>query len=54
MATDKPILNFTIEPELLRRADDFRFKQRFATRAPGVKWLLDWALSQKPVMKEQQ
>jgi len=52
MATDKPILNFVIEPELLKRVDDFRFKQRFATRAAAVKWLLDGALSQKPVVKE--
>jgi hypothetical protein len=33
MANDKAILNFLIEPELLKRVDDFRFKQRFATRS---------------------
>lgn len=44
-----PILNFVIEPELLKRIDDFRFKQRFESRAGAIKWLLEWALKQKPV-----
>ncbi len=48
MATDKPILNFVIDPELLERLDDFRFKYRFESRAAAVKWLLEWALRQKP------
>jgi hypothetical protein len=47
-ASDKPYLNFVIDPELLKRLDDFRFRQRFATRAAAIKWLLDWALKQKP------
>jgi hypothetical protein len=47
-ASDKPYLNFVIEPELLKRLDDFRFRHRFATRAAAIKWLLDWALKQKP------
>jgi hypothetical protein len=49
MANDKPLLNFIVEPALLKRLDDFRFKHRFPTRAAAIKWLLDWALSQKPV-----
>ena len=48
MGTDKPILNFVIEPDLLKRVDDFRFKHRFPTRAAAIKWLLDWGLNQKP------
>jgi hypothetical protein len=48
-ASDKPYLNFVVDPELLKRLDDFRFKHRFATRAGAIKWLLDWALRQKPV-----
>lgn len=51
MGSEKPLLNFVIEPELLKRIDDFRFKQRFQTRAAAIKWLLDWALSQKPIPK---
>lgn len=45
---DKPLLNFLIEPELLKRLDDFRFKHRFDSRAAAIKWLLAWALDQKP------
>jgi hypothetical protein len=47
-ASDKPYLNFVIDPDLLKRLDDFRFRQRFATRAAAIKWLLDWALKQNP------
>ena len=49
---DKPLLNFLIEPELLERVDDFRFKNRFQTRAAAIKWLLDWALKQKPKVEK--
>jgi len=48
MPSDKPLLNFIIEPDLLKRIDDFRFKHRFESRAAAVKWLLEWALNQKP------
>jgi hypothetical protein len=49
----KPFLHFVIEPALLQRLDDFRFKQRFPTRAAAIKWLLDWALKQKPVPEKE-
>jgi hypothetical protein len=48
MASDKPFLSFVIEPGLLKRIDDYRFKHRFESRAAAIKWLLDWALSQRP------
>ena len=48
--SEKPFLSFVIDPDLLKRIDDFRFKNRFATRAAAIKWLLDWALDQKPVV----
>ena len=48
MGSDKPLLNFVIEPDLLKRLDDFRYKNRFSTRAAAIKWLLAWALDQKP------
>ena len=51
--TDKPYLNFIAESELVKRLDDFRFKHRFPSRAAAIKWLLDWALKQKPVPPEQ-
>jgi hypothetical protein len=53
MSTEKPFLSFVIEPELLKRLDDFRFKQRFASRAAAIKWLLGWALKQSPKVETQ-
>jgi hypothetical protein len=52
MSTDKPLLNFVIEPELLKRLDDYRFKHRFDSRAAAIKWLLDAALKAKLAPKE--
>lgn len=46
-SSDKPYLNFVIEPELLKRVDDFRYKHRFPTRAAAIKWLLEAALKAK-------
>ena len=45
---DKRLLNFIVDLKLLKRIDDFRFKNRFQTRAAAIKWLLVWALRQKP------
>jgi hypothetical protein len=52
MGSEKPFLSFVIEPEFLKRIDDFRFKHHFESRAAAIKWLLDWALSQKPAVKQ--
>ncbi len=49
---EKNLLNFLVEADLLKRIDDFRFKYRFESRAAAIKWLLDWALSQKPAVKQ--
>jgi hypothetical protein len=48
MPSEKPFLHFVIDPGLLKRLDEFRFKHRFESRAAAIKWLLDWALDQKP------
>lgn len=48
MGSDKPFLSFLVEPELLKKLDDFRFKHRFDSRAAAIKWLLSWALQQNP------
>lgn len=48
MPSEKPILNFVVDPAMLKQVDDFRFRHRFASRAAAVKWLLDFALKQKP------
>lgn len=44
----KPILNFVIDPKDLDRIDTFWHKNKFPSRAAAVKWLLTWALDQKP------
>jgi len=53
MSSEKHLLNFVVEPDLLERIDDWRYQQRFPTRAAAIKWLLDWALNQKPVVKRE-
>jgi hypothetical protein len=52
MGSEKPFLSFVIEPEFLKRIDDFRFKHRFESRAAAIKWLIGWALDQKPAVKQ--
>lgn len=47
MATDKPLLNFYVDPELLKRIDDFHHKHKFKNRATAIKWLLDAGLKAK-------
>ncbi|MFO7295996.1 MAG: hypothetical protein C0P72_008230 [Clostridia bacterium] len=54
MATKKPILNFVVDPDLLRRIDDFRFQNRFDTRAAAVKWLIEWALAEQEKKTEKE
>jgi hypothetical protein len=44
-------LSLVIDPDLLRRIDDWSYKQRFPTREAAIKWLLEWALRQKPAPK---
>ena len=49
MPSKKPFLSFVIETDLLKAIDDFRFEHRFSSRAAAVKWLVAWALKQRPV-----
>lgn len=48
MPSKKPFLSFVIDTELLNKVDDFKFKNRFTSRAAAIKWLLEWALNQNP------
>lgn len=52
MPSEKPFLSFVIDPELLKKVSDFQHKHQFASRAAAIKWLLGWALKQKPVPAE--
>jgi len=54
LSTEKPVLNFVVEPDLLKRLDDFRFRNRFPSRAAAIKWLLAWALVQKPPVEKEE
>lgn len=48
MPSEKPFLSFVIESDLLKKITDFQHKHQFASRAAAIKWLLEWALKQKP------
>ncbi len=39
-----PLLTFVVEKELLDKLDNFRFENRFQSRAEAIRWLLEWAL----------
>jgi metal-responsive CopG/Arc/MetJ family transcriptional regulator len=42
------LVHMKIDLNLLKRLDDFRFKHRFESRSEAARWLLIWALDQKP------
>lgn len=48
MPSEKPNVNFVVDPKLLERIEDFRFEHRFPTRTAAILWLLEWALEQNP------
>ena len=47
MSSDKPLLNFYIDKELLDRVDEFWHAHRFTSRAEAVRWLMQAALDKK-------
>ncbi len=42
------LIHVVLDRELLDRIDDFRYANRFGSRAEAVRWLLNWALSHAP------
>jgi len=46
MATDKPRILLTVDDNLLKRVDDFRFENRINTRSETLRRLLEEALAQ--------
>ena len=42
---DTIIFNLSIPGKLLERIDDFKFEQRFVTRAAAMRYLMTWALN---------
>lgn len=47
---EKQYVNVLFERDLLKRIDDFRFKNRLASRTEAIRWLLRWAIEQKPAV----
>ena len=42
------MVHMRLDLPLLKRLDDFRFKNRFESRSEAARWLLKFALDQKP------
>ena len=57
MSTEKPIINFVADGELLKRIDDFRFDNRINSRSEAIRRLIEEGLkssdpsTQKPKKK---
>ena len=47
MGTNKPVINFVAEEELIKRIDDYRFEKRFPSRAAAIKHLIELGLKQE-------
>ena len=46
MPTQKPILTFAAEEELLERISDFRFENRIETRSEAIRMLVEKGLKE--------
>ncbi|MCX5824994.1 MAG: ribbon-helix-helix domain-containing protein [Deltaproteobacteria bacterium] len=44
MPTEKPILNFAIDDDLLKRIDDFRYDNRISSRSEAIRRLIEEGL----------
>jgi metal-responsive CopG/Arc/MetJ family transcriptional regulator len=54
MPTEKPILTFAVDDELLERINDFRFENRIETKSEAIRMLLEKGLEdyeKKPLGK---
>jgi metal-responsive CopG/Arc/MetJ family transcriptional regulator len=49
---DKQYVNVLFDEKLLSRVDDFRFKNRVASRTEAIRWLIKAALDQKLTPKQ--
>jgi len=46
MPTEKPILTFAADSELLERLNDFRFENRIETRSEAIRMLVEKGLKE--------
>ena len=44
----KQMLTFVVDLDLLNEIDDYRYDNRFPTRAGAIRWLLQWAVNKAP------
>ena len=44
MPTEKPILTFAVDKELLERINDFRFENRIETKSEAIRILIEKGL----------
>ncbi len=44
----KQYVNVLFDGRMLKEIDEFRYKARFASRTETIRWLIGWALKQKP------
>lgn len=49
MATNKPRILLTLDEDLLKRIDDYRFENRISTRSEAMRRLLKHALDKPPI-----
>jgi len=53
MPSKKPLLNFIVDDELLKRLDDYRFENRIRTQSEAIRQLLDDALARYEKKRDQ-
>ena len=46
MPTEKPVLTFAIDKELLERINDFRFENRIETKSEAIRRLVEKGLDE--------
>jgi hypothetical protein len=51
MPTEKPILTFAVDPELLERINDFRFDNRIETKSEAIRILIEKGLKEQKQKK---
>jgi len=49
LASKKPFLSFVIEEDFLKEIDDYRFNNRFPSRAEAIKYLIRLGLNHHKV-----
>ena len=52
MPTEKPILTFAVDDELMERINDFRFENRIETRSEAIRILVEKGLTDYERKKE--